>query len=255
VLAGQPEALEGVFPLRNAGESRVVLRTARLRGDLVNERGEILPGRDHPIRPIVLRPGQVRRATVNLGIEPQTPPGEYRGEVEVSGQVRPVVVHVTESILLDVSPTPIVVENRPDETTTKRVVFHNGGNVPLDIGEIGGVPLDDELLECRSLRAALEQWEDRSGTVEGFLAESIRQAREILRRAGVLRVHNPTPVTLAPGDVRPIDLEIRVPEGLEKRTRYHGSAALYTADLEFTVVPSRERAASGGEAPRSRRKR
>jgi hypothetical protein len=255
VLAGQPETLEGVIPLRNPGESRVVLRMARLRGDLVNERGEILPGRDHPIRPIVLRPGQARRATVNLGIEPQTPPGEYRGEVEVSGQVRPVVVHVTESILLDVTPTPVVVENRPGETMTKRVVFHNGGNVPLDIGEIGGVPLDDELLECRSLRAALGQWEDRGGTVEGFLAESIRQAREILRRAGVLRVHNPTPVTLEPGDVRPIDLEIRVPDGLDKRTRYQGSAALYTADLEFTVVPSRERAVSGDEAPRSRRKR
>ncbi len=244
VLAGEPESLEGELPLRNPGDKRTVLRSARFRPDLVNERGDVLAGRDHAIRPVVLRPGQARRVRVTLGIEPHTPPGEYRGEMEVSGQVRPVLVHVTETILLDVSPTPVVVQNRPGEVMKKRVVFTNGGNVPLAINEIGGVPLDDELLECRSLRAALESWEDGAGTVEGFLAESIRQAREALRQAGVLRVHNPTPLTLAPGDVRAVELEIRVPDGLDKRTRYLGSAALYTTDLEFVVVPTREREAS-----------
>ena len=60
----------------------------------------------------------------------------------------------------------------------------------------------------------------------------------------MLRVHNPTPLALAPGDVRAVELEIRVPDGLDKRTRYLGSAALYTTDLEFVVVPMREREAS-----------
>jgi hypothetical protein len=253
VFAGQPEALEGELPLRNAGDGRVVLRAARLRAGLENERGDVLPGMDQAIRPVVLRPGQARRVMVSLGIEPHTPPGEYRGEVELSGQVRPIVVHVTESMQLEISPVPVVVPNRPGETAKKRVVFRNGGNVPLVIGEIGGVPLDDELLECRSLRAALEVWGDEGGTVEGFLAESIRQARKVLQRAGVLRVHNPTPLTLAPGEVRSVELEIRVPKDLDERTRYLGSAALYTSDLEFLVVPSRERA--GAEPQQSRRKR
>lgn len=253
VLAGQPEALEGELPLRNPGDSRVVLRAARLRGDLSNERGEVLPGMDQSIRPIVLRPGQARKVTVSLAVEPHTPPGEYRGEVELSGQVRPVVVHVTESVQLEITPVPVVVPNRPEEPVRKRVVFRNGGNVPLPIGEIGGVPLDDELLECRSLRAALEEFGDERGTVDGFLAESIRQAGRILRRAGVLRVHNPTPLTLEPGEVRAVELEIRVPKDLDARTRYFGSAALYTSDLEFVVVPSRERA--DDEPARPRRKR
>jgi hypothetical protein len=244
VLAGEPDSLEGELALKNPGDKRVVLRSARLRPDLVNERGDILAGREHAFRPVVLRPGQARRVRVSLGIEPHTPPGEYRGEMEVSGQVRPVIVHVMESILLEVSPTPVVVENRPGEMVKKRVVFTNGGNVPLTITEIGGVPLDDELLECRSLRAALESWENGAGTVEGFLAESIRQARDALRRAGVLRVHNPRPFTLSPGNVRAVELEFRVPEGLDRRTRYLGSAALYTSDLEFVLVPTREREVS-----------
>jgi hypothetical protein len=38
--------------------------------------------------------------------------------------------------------------------------------------------------------------------------------------------------------VRPVDLEIRVPESLDRRARYTGVVALYTSNLEFLIVPT-----------------
>jgi hypothetical protein len=157
----------------------------------------------------------------------------------MGGHTRSVVLHVTEVIDLDISPPQVVVENRPGGTVVKRVLFHNLGNVPLTIGQVGAIPLDDDLIECRTERAAVISAGDRIAGLDDYYAEMIHQAQKMLERMGPLRVRNTTgAVTLEPGQVQPVDLEIRVPEGLEKRTRYRGTAAFYTADLEFLIVPS-----------------
>ena len=92
---------------------------------------------------------------------------------------------------------------------------------------------------CRTGRAAVVNAGDRIASLDDYYAEVIRQTRTALEHTGLLRVRNTAgTVVLEPGQVQPIDLEIRVPEGLEKRTRYRGAAAFYTADLEFVIVPS-----------------
>ena len=63
-------------------------------------------------------------------------------------------------------------------------------------------------------------------------------ARAVTRQVGALDVRNPAaPLILQPGEVRPLDLEICLPENLEANSRYRGRLPLYTADLEFVIVP------------------
>jgi hypothetical protein len=237
VLVGQPGTLRGELYVHNPGAERIVLRGSQLRGASL-ERGAATPAACR-LPPIAVRPGGRRRVPLNIALPAHTPPGEYHYELEVGGHVRSVVLHVTEVVDLDISPPQVVIENRPGRKVTKRVVFHNLGNVPLTIGQVGAIPLDDELLQCRTGRAAVVMGGDRIASLDDYYAEVIRQTKTALEQTGLLRVRNKAgTVVLEPGQVQPIDLEILVPKGLEKHTRYRGAAAFYTADLEFFVVPS-----------------
>jgi hypothetical protein len=207
---------------------------------------------------IVLRPGQQRSLPIQMSLNPHTPPGEYRATLEAGGRSREVIIHITEYVLLDISPSELVLENVPDARYTKRVVFTNRGNTPLQIGELGAVPLDDERFDCRMLRAALEAVGDETHPLEEYVAEIARQSRDILQRAGHLRVKNTSgPFELQPGEIHPVDLEIQIPSTLEKRTRYTGTVAIYTNDLDFVVVPAQGKAKpdSGTEKPPAKRAR
>lgn len=249
VLVGQPDAVQGELFVRNPGERKVVVRDAQVRSEALKT-APAAPLR-YTLSPIAVRPGLRRRVPLALAIDPDTPPGEYHGEVEVGGRVRPVVLHITEKVELVISPEVVVVHNLPGATTVKRVVFSNHGNVPLTLGEIGAVPLDDELWQCRTFRAALGALGEEIKSLETYALEIARQAKAVVERAGLLRVHNTAgTVVLEPGEVRPIDLEIRVPRTLEKRSRYRGIAPLYTTSLQFAVVPS-----PGEEAPTKARER
>lgn len=234
VLVGQPDSIQGELYVRNPGEKKIVVRDAQVRAATL--RATPMSFR---LAPIPLRPGLRRRVPLAFAIDPGTPPGEYKGELEIDGSVHPVVLHVTEKIRLDISPDPLVVPNLPGETVVKRVIFRNLGNVPLTIGEIGGVPLDDELLQCRTFRAALSALGEETKSLEAYALDVARQLKGVVEQAGLLRVHNAAGVVeLEPGAMSAVDLEIRLPKTLDKRTRYRGEAPLYTSSLRFFVVPA-----------------
>jgi hypothetical protein len=244
VFYGQPDGLQGELSLRNPGEQNVVLRSARLHSEALMQIAATAKDKQAPlaieqaIRTVVLRPGQGQRMPVNIALNVHTPPGEYRGEIEVAGRTRPAIFYVTEMLALEVSPPRFVLENRPGERISKQVVISNVGNVPITIGEFGAITLDDELLQCITGRAAVAH-ADELETLDQYYVELLRQNKRVLESQGFLRVHNATGiVTIQPGEVRQIDLEIRIPEKLGKRSRYFGSVPIYTANLDFIVVPS-----------------
>jgi hypothetical protein len=186
-----------------------------------------------------IEPGQSQRVPLTFDLGRHTPPGEYHGELKVGGRTHPLVMHVAEAVRLRVSPDRIVIDRPAGATVFKRVVLSNEGNVPLTIGEIGEVMLGEELMLSLGLRAAVATVNNRTRPVEELFAEIIRDdARAVVRQVGSLEVYNPdAPVRLQPGEVRPLDLEIRLPEHLQPNSRYRGRLPLYTADLEFVIVP------------------
>lgn len=251
VLMGHPEVLQGDLNLKNPLDEKIKLRDMRLRQVIPEEVDEKVKEPIQPksqkLRTVLLRPGQQRRLRLTMGLEPNTPPGEYRGEIEVAGRTQSVVLHVTEKVDIRIAPQSVVVENLSGESVKKRIVVGNRGNVPISIGEIGAVPLDDEQLQCRTLRAAAAAVGDEIKTFQEYLAIILYQAKVVMEHSGALRVRNLSGTTVVnPGEVKPVDLEIRVPEGLDKRSRFRGVVALYTANLEFLIVP-----ASGGQAKRN----
>lgn len=235
ILVGPPEALHGEVRLQNQGTKSVVLREVQLHSEPLAPASATTPV-TYALPPVALRPGQTRDIPLDLALGHHTTPGEYHGELDVAGQVLPAVLHVTETVHLDLSPSQLVIENRAGVMIAKRVVFSNRGNVPLPIGAIGPVPLEDEFLQCRILRGALAAVGDQKKSLEEYIAEVVRQARGTLEEAGFLRVYNTAgTLVLQPGEVRPIDLNIRLPEKLRKHTLYRGVTKLYNARLKFVV--------------------
>jgi hypothetical protein len=247
VLSGEPGDLRGAIEFYNPGEQKVILREARLHGAPTTRRSaakkadkDVVSTLQQSIATTVLRPGQSRQMPLNVAIDRHTPPGEYRGEIEVNGHTRPVVYHVAESVALDIAPLDLIIENRPGQTITKQVFFTNEGNVPLSIGEIGAITLDQEYLDCITGRAAVTK-ADEIESMDQYYVELARENKRVLEETGFLRVRNKSGLTeVQPGETQTITLEIRVPEKLNKRSRYFGVAPFYLENLRFIVVPAPE---------------
>lgn len=241
VLVGQPGSVRGEVRLRNDSRDRTVLRDGRLVGA---EDG----GRAGKLRPIKLKAGETRTVPLTLHLDPTTPPGEYRHELEVGGLRREAVLRVVERVDLRLQPSSLRVENRPGQTVTRTVLLTNRGNVPLTLDRVDPVVLDDVLLDCRILRRALAALDEETGTFQEFLDELVRQAKRALDETGLLPVRLAAgSVELQPGEATAADLEIDLPSGLDPRAEYRGRVGVYGASLRFTVFPV-------GEVARPRRR-
>jgi hypothetical protein len=256
-LAGAPGRIRHELEFQNDGDQRAILRMAAVKCEEIEAVTGRRPGVLMPT--VVLHPGQSRRVPIHITIPYQTPPGRYEGELLVAGMAMPLVIHVAEEYCLDVTPGEVVLENKAGGRSIKQVVCTNSGNVPLMIGEIGAVVLDDELTTCRSLRAVTAAWPDEDGddhAVDRFIDLYVKEGwKRVVAHSGVLRVHTVGgPRELAPGSTEVVDLEVTLPDRLEPRTRYTGVAPLYTTDLTFRIVPARGRPRAGDDEDEGREK-
>jgi hypothetical protein len=237
VLAGPPGQLTGQVDLHNPGDVNVVLRDAGL-----SDPNGVLTTRSwrQSLSPLVLRPYQECRVPLTIAVDPTTPPGEYRAELELAGWSRPVVLHVVEVFALTVRPQLFVVMNIPGQPQRKRLIVTNEGNVAFSIGDIGDVNLEDDMISNRTVRVALESWsESVNPEIEGPVLALVRVGREGSYLADGLFVRTlGGKVDVAPGETTAIDLEITLRTELPHNSRYRGRAPLLTRDLEIIVVSS-----------------
>jgi hypothetical protein len=258
-VAGAPGRIHHELEFHNGGDQRAILRQARFESPQLEEATGRRPGVVMPT--VVLHPGHARRVQIDVVIPSHTPPGRYDGELTVAGSSVAVVVHVVEEYRLEVAPGEVVLENRAGDRTVRQIVCSNRGNVPLVIGEIGAVVLDDELTTCRSLRAVTAAWPDEGGehdAFDRFVDLYVKEGwKKVVEHSGVLRVHTADgPREIAPGETEVVDLEITLPDRLEPRTRYTAFAPLYTTDLTFRIVPVRGQPdARDDETPKPARSR
>ena len=190
-LVGAPGPISHQLEFHNSGEQRAILRQATLVSAQIEAAAGQAPGVVMPS--VVLHPGQARRVPVRITIPLYTPPGRYDGKLHVGGQTVDVVIHVVERYELEIAPTELVLENRAGDRTVRQLVCTNRGNVPLVFGEIGAVVLDDELTNCRSLRAVTAAWPDEDGqhdAVDRFVDLFVKEGwKKVVEYSGVLRVH------------------------------------------------------------------
>jgi hypothetical protein len=246
-LVGDSKSLRGSIQLTNPGKERILVREANLRLKLPQTRKPVPIGQAS--LSVSLQPGEAQRAKINLDMDPNTPPGQYQGEMDVNGETRPVTVYIPEVVRLTITPQTLVIDKGSGATVVKQVVFSNEGNIPLTIGPIGLIQLGKEFMLRRGFHITLAAaGEKNSPPIEKLFTEFVGEdSREVFGDAGFLEVRKPAAsVLLQPGDVKLIDLEIHLPDKLEPNNRYIGRVPLYTSDLEFIVVPA------AGEQPGSR---
>ena len=252
VLVGPPQRLKGRVHLHNRHDQRVVISLARLHGQapaLAQDVGQqaalpsVLPALAAGGEPVsmaaILGPDQRLPLRIKARIHSQTPPGVYAAELAVGDQRVPVEIHVSEQVALEITPSELLVENRPGSRQLKQITLHNAGNVPLHIGNFGAVVLDDELVECKTVRAMLAEDDDQHPrSVHDWLSAYLRAGRRQLDGTGMLWVEaSGTPLELVPGQTLNLGLTVRVPDNLDPRSRYRGVVFLYDLALVLTVVP------------------
>jgi hypothetical protein len=240
VLAGEPRRLVGRVKLHNPAPDRVVVRGARLCGapaPYESKRDEV---QEYSISlTAILAPNEKSAVPLRVAIDAQTPPGDYAAEL-VLGEFRyPVQLLVAETVSLSVTPSEIVIENHPAERLEKRLFLTNDGNIPLQVGNIGAVVLDDELLACKTIRGTLERGTEEIKSVHEWVSTYIAQGKHQIDTTGMLWVEViGAPLTLQPGETRGIDVTIRIPDTLDQRSRYWGVIFLYDANIGITVAPT-----------------
>jgi hypothetical protein len=244
VLIGPPRGVRGEFRVQNPTERKIIVRQPLLKRAAAATRGKgaaakaaaaAIPEESLALRRIVVRPGQSRPVPIALTLDPATPPGTYEAQLDVDGEQRTVLMHITEDASFSISPNELVLPNHPGEKVKKQVVFTNDGNVDLSVRTIGTVVLDEELAHCRALRGALDDVGDTMKNLDDFLVALGKRYKAIYATL-VLKVQNDK-VTVAPGETTAVDLTITLPEKLEPRSRYTGYAAISTGTLTFTIVP------------------
>jgi hypothetical protein len=236
-LYGPPSRLQGFVRLDNQGEEVVVLRQGRL----VIDEGEIGGGAVSlsRLRTVRLLPGMSADEPLVFAIRRSTPPGTYRGHVELAGVRHAASVQVTELASVTVTPNLLVIESEPGGTVEKEIVVANQGNVDTRLDAYNGLPLDDELLGCFVLRSAALAFSDRAeGTLDellGDVAYATKAGFEAAGVAGVTLVDGG--VTVPPDAAQTVRLRVDVPEHLRHGTRYVGSMPVGTAYLRLLIVP------------------
>ncbi len=235
LLTGPPGRLTGRVHLQNPRAVSLVFREPTLK-----DPSGVLIGRAsrHAVGPVVLRPAQERTVALNLAVDPATPPGDYRAEVELMGQSRPALLRVAEVFDLTIQPDTLVIENRAGRPQHKRVIVTNDGNVPFKVGDLGDVELRDDVIWERDLRLVVQPWIRQDRDADELCSALLALARERIPPVSQASVRVDGGVPVRPGETATIDLEITLRDALPATGRFRGRAALLTEDLDIVVVSS-----------------
>jgi hypothetical protein len=180
--------------------------------------------------------GGIAKGRAHLRLDPVTPPGSYKGGIEIGGVTRSIEIDVVEQVKLSVRPAPLIFDRAKGSIQTLPVVFENKGNVALVIDVCGAYPLGLELpiTSNHDDKDNVSGLDQLTNLVAGLIGERSRPA---LIEAGLINLAMPDgPVALAPGAAQTVFIQITVPDGLSAKARFRAYIPVYIADLEIAVV-------------------
>lgn len=234
-LSGTPEFMTGTIPLRNEGGSAVSVTSLRI------ENTELKTLQGTPLERVQsffsIHPGQGADVPISIQLDPSTPPGTYKMDFVAGAERWPVSLQVAERTSASLAPSRFVLSSTPSAKTERQVVVRNDGNVPITIGDLGGIPVEDRDLLCRSVREAVKKldnptWDMFVGALSDELKKSFAQVEPMK-----IRTKN-KPVTIQAGATAVLDLEIQNPKNVRKGRHYVGRARIYNTTLGFALTPA-----------------
>ena len=228
---GEPYRLKGKIPLVNHLDKPI--RKTRIRV----EKCKLNANNGGPLTEIVVRqslqPGQETMAFTSLAIDRFTPPGMHKANLKVEGELYDVIFHVAESIDLEIAPREIYITAKSKSKIKKTIYITNNGNVPLLIGEIGAIGLEENDILCRSIRGAVRQLKEVK--MDTALEALVKELEKAYLESKVIFIRTTDqPVEVSPGDSIALELEITLPQ-LTKHHWYNGYLNLYNASVAIFI--------------------
>jgi hypothetical protein len=209
--------------------------------------------------PLEVPPGDARRVAISASIDRFTPPGTHEVEVVVDGVRRRAIVQVVEEVALSLSEREIVVVASPGEEQVRHLAMSNLGNVPLELGRVGPVPLGEDHPRPTLLQRLGVLPLDEVALVirteripEAAPEEALREAPAGAGAPPTVSIRLDPPVSLAPGETAASRWIVTVDGDLRPGVRHRAVAAILTTDVRIVVTPAPE-ASPATRRPRTRR--
>ena len=160
-----------------------------------------------------------KASRLHLSLSQSTPPGTYKGSAEFGGKSYPVEVQVEPYHYLALSPRQLIVNAKAGEKMQVDLVLANSGNVACDIGKTHAFGLYDVHGAESAIGAAFRQTESTGFERADRLLEALSEGH-----GGMVRVQvEEGSGAIAPGEVRPLRLNLHFPSGLKSGHTYTGT--------------------------------
>jgi hypothetical protein len=223
-LLGTPEAVVGAVKVTNPTQAVQTVTEVLVRdpGGAADDMHLSVPATD-------VAPGATVEVQVGLKMNAATPPDAYPLEIVVLGHTYQGFAHVTENLIAGVSPPRVVVVNIAKKQT-KQVVVVNRGNIAMHIHSPSAVSM------YRERDVTADTVRILSGTAD---AGDTTATPGIPTPSGQLTATvKGSPVSVGPGDVATLTIEISVASGADQSIRHLAEVPLSIVDLVVVVTPA-----------------
>ena len=185
-----------------------------------------------PLMAQVLPIGEKGAAAVRLRLPKSTPPGTYRGTVQVGDREHPIVVDVEPRARLRIYPKRTSMRAHPGEKASLDLTLVNGGNISCEVPKTSAFGLFEKHGLDRAIgyafRAELETGERRIDRI-------LEKAREGYGGVVKLQIQKGAG-ELKPGDVRDLHGVLHIPAQVRPGRFYSGTWSLYNLNYLIEIT-------------------
>lgn len=195
-----------------------------------------LPSTAHEPPPLflgrMLAPNSTGRVPISFSVDPTTPPGTYEATFDVAGEQRTASIEVLPDEKLAILPGRVKLAGQPGEVVEETLIFENRGNVPVELGALGLLVLQQEQQLCLSLQAGLANVKE--GRHQEFLDGLVSSLAQRKTDLGRVRIADGK-ITVEPGQAEQARVSFHLPANMAVGRQYRALLRCKTAQL-FTQI-------------------
>lgn len=233
ILTGPPAFLKGMITLRNRSEEKVLVRDLAIQS---TERSAIPINKSALSLRSILHPNETRLQKARVSLNPTTPPGTYRFEVQSGETVRPLTLIVQEHLRFSLSPQQFVLVGIASEQVhQKEILLTNQGNIPVTVPNIRhNTTLDMDLI-CRNLSLAIRDTgaegieATMDALVKGIREDMVDWLEITIQEAGEI---------VEPGTAKLLHISFKLPKNINPQRVYEGDIRFLDSFLSYRILPA-----------------
>jgi hypothetical protein len=178
---------------------------------------------------------------VIASVDDSTPPGRHEAVIMVGGQRRRAILEVRPHRSVELSPQSVELTGAAGQAVSETFLFENRGNVPVELGAVGLVVLQEQEQVCRSLQHALAAADGKG--YEAFLDALVNDLAR--KRVDLMRVRAAGGRReIAPGAADEVTLEFHIPGNVASGRTYRGKLLAFDRSIGVLLT-----IAGGGRTP------